>query len=536
MRIASIILTLLLIFSSVQAQEPQQQKTQQRTSTRRRSLTPSEIAKKALPSVVEIVSKDTDGSPIASGSGFLVRADLIATNYHVVKDAASIAVRIVGDKGYDRWEVGWIDDRNDLALLQPGGDIVTITLLPLPLGNIDNVKVGDEVFAVGNPQGYEGTFSQGIVSGLREGGYVQITAPISQGSSGGPILNRRGEVIGVATLIDKEGQNLNFAVSVSHLAALIKWAREREAALERSRALWDKGHKVFYYDSKGKFIGNTQETAAAARPYFEEALKIDPDYDLAWKCLGDCFFTLGRYLEASEKYAQAIRLDPDNPDWLVDLGLAYAHHAGYLSKKALPFAIIFDNKAIESLEKAASIKPADPKDLMYWGSRLKESGRLPVIDWALSKARRMAAGKPEILSDLADRYSWNNMYQDEIDVLIEYLRIKTNDDRGYQRLGTAYIKLGCSLIRNRSANDAASKLCFQEARENFKKAIRLSSPSSDPEEAIRGYEPFIIYELGVTYLEMGDKNSAIEEYKKLKDFKSKESSWLAEQLSKEIYK
>jgi hypothetical protein len=86
------------------------------------------------------------------------------------------------------------------------------------------VAVGDEVYVVGNPQGLEGTFSQGIVSSVRQVGpdsLLQITAPISPGSSGGPVLSAQGKVIGVAVATFRGGQNLNFAVPASYLTPLL---------------------------------------------------------------------------------------------------------------------------------------------------------------------------------------------------------------------------------------------------------------------------------------------------------------------------
>ena len=92
------------------------------------------------------------------------------------------------------------------------------------LGNSDFAQVGETVYAVGNPRGLEGTFSQGIISSIRPVGIdklIQITAPLSPGSSGGPVLNRKGEVIGVSVLTIRDGQNLNFAIPSIHLSALL---------------------------------------------------------------------------------------------------------------------------------------------------------------------------------------------------------------------------------------------------------------------------------------------------------------------------
>jgi hypothetical protein len=94
----------------------------------------------------------------------------------------------------------------------------------LSLGDSNAVQVGDSVYAVGNPRGLEGTFSQGIISSVRIVGtdkLIQLTAPISPGSSGGPVLNGRGNVIGVSVATFRSGQNLNFAIPSIYVAGLV---------------------------------------------------------------------------------------------------------------------------------------------------------------------------------------------------------------------------------------------------------------------------------------------------------------------------
>jgi len=94
---------------------------------------------------------------------------------------------------------------------------------------LGQVEIGDEVYAIGNPEGLEATLSQGIISGIRQLGgnrYFQISAPISHGSSGGTILDKSGEVIAVAVGVLGSGQNLNFAIPISEVAALIKHSDE----------------------------------------------------------------------------------------------------------------------------------------------------------------------------------------------------------------------------------------------------------------------------------------------------------------------
>jgi hypothetical protein len=112
------------------------------------------------------------------------------------------------------------DARRDLALLE----VHDAATPALRLGAYSKLEIGQEIFVIGNPEGLEGTISTGIISGLRElrgDRYIQITAPISHGSSGGAVINSAGEVIGVATFILGEGQNLNFAIPVDDIRPLL---------------------------------------------------------------------------------------------------------------------------------------------------------------------------------------------------------------------------------------------------------------------------------------------------------------------------
>lgn len=194
------------------------------TLTGARSLAnpPSEIAKKVMPSVVLVTTEDDQGEALARGSGFVVAEGVIATNLHVIRGASKAFVKVVN--GQTQLEVlGIVAENNewDLVLLA----VKDLKAPPLPLGDSTALQVGDDVYAVGNPHGLEGTFSAGIVSSIRrlEGdALLQITAPISPGSSGGPIVNKDAEVVGVAVASLMEGQNLNFAISASYLDPMLK--------------------------------------------------------------------------------------------------------------------------------------------------------------------------------------------------------------------------------------------------------------------------------------------------------------------------
>ena len=186
--------------------------------------TAQEVYEHASPSVVTVIVRDGAGVVLGIGSGFFVdRERLLVTNYHVIELAFSATVTVPGRKELAVEGVVAANAKRDLAILQvrTGNAIVS----SLALANDSLPPVGIQVYAIGTPKGYVNTLSRGLVSGVREidgQPWVQIDAPISPGSSGGPLLNQYGEVIGVTTCFCPEGQNLNFAIPVSAVRPLLK--------------------------------------------------------------------------------------------------------------------------------------------------------------------------------------------------------------------------------------------------------------------------------------------------------------------------
>ncbi len=181
------------------------------------------IAKAANGAIVSIITSDKDGKPVAQGTGFLVSTDgRVVTNYHVIKGASSAIVKLPDGAFYDVDGVVAFDKARDLAVIKAHGQNFHV----VTLGNSDRVQVGEEIVAIGSPLSLESTVSNGIVSGIRtieeEGGkFLQVTAPISPGSSGGPLFNMAGEVVGVTTLYLKGGENLNFAIPINDAKRLL---------------------------------------------------------------------------------------------------------------------------------------------------------------------------------------------------------------------------------------------------------------------------------------------------------------------------
>jgi len=178
-------------------------------------LTPAAIAQVAIPSIVLI------RTPTGQGSGFFAGgAGRIITNYHVIRGASEAVIVTADHVEHKDVEVIAVDKSLDLAVLRIGAG-----QKPLALGDSQAATVGEHVVAIGNPLGLGDTISDGLLSGMRDlgdgVGVLQISAPISPGSSGGPVLNDRGQVIGIATFVVTRGQNLNFAVPINAAKALL---------------------------------------------------------------------------------------------------------------------------------------------------------------------------------------------------------------------------------------------------------------------------------------------------------------------------
>ncbi len=182
------------------------------------NLSPSEVYAKCASAVFNISVYNSTGHALGQATGFFIDSNGTAvTNYHVIEDAYSAKIKMADGNIYNVLGVYGSDANSDLAIIKVEGSGFPY----LEQGNSDYVAVGSTVYTIGSPQGLEGSISQGIVSYYyREIGntpYVQITAPISPGSSGGALLDASGRVIGVTTGGIAAGQSLNLAVPINNI-------------------------------------------------------------------------------------------------------------------------------------------------------------------------------------------------------------------------------------------------------------------------------------------------------------------------------
>ena len=313
------------------------------------ALTTEQLAEKALAATVFLEMKDSTGMTLSFGSGFFVKPNQIATNFHVIEGAAQGTAKLVGK--YTRYQIEGIvatDRKNDLAVLNVTASGVT----PLSLGDSDTVNIGAKVYVAGNPKGLEGTFSDGLIS--RRESYpkkrLQMTAPISPGSSGGPVLNSKGEVIGISVAVHRalDAQNLNFAIPSNYLKALLAKARPPKPLSQNSQSI---SAETYFFRGNAKFGLGLYDAAIVA---YTLAIRLEPDDAKAYYNRGLAKAALKQYFAAISDYDIAIRLEPDD---------AAAYNNRGLAKTALKqyFAAIAD------FDMAIRLKPDYAKAYYYRG-------------------------------------------------------------------------------------------------------------------------------------------------------------------------
>lgn len=221
----------------------------------------TEVIRERMPGVVSITLYDGNGKRFGTGSGFIILSDgVVVTNYHVIRKVSAAQVTTKQGETFNVKGVITFDAVKDFAILK----IPAFDLPVVPLGNSNSPEVGEGVLAIGDPLGLTGSVSSGILSakGREENGstWLQTTTPVSPGNSGGPLLNRQGEAIGVISWGKTVGQNLNFAVPINYVRGALQLGTEikysltqlseaeaklAQAELEKTYAIYDDPGGIF---------------------------------------------------------------------------------------------------------------------------------------------------------------------------------------------------------------------------------------------------------------------------------------------------
>ncbi|MHC4462272.1 MAG: tetratricopeptide repeat protein [Planctomycetota bacterium] len=539
-----------------------------------------ELAKRIRPAVVLIETFGKDKNPLCLGTGFFIdKKGSLITNYHVLKGAYSAEVKTFDKRVYPVKLV--LAESKELDLIKVSVDIPekvvqfvqVVTTIP---------EVAEQVLVVGSPLGLEQTVSEGIVSAVRDiptiGKIFQISAPISPGSSGSPVVNMRGQVIGVATLQSVEGQNLNFAVSGEQVLALkskekgktlTEWASGISKKKIEMMKPWFEGLGLLW-DGKLEeamefFKKITEENNCSQEGWvmvglccqllrhddeaieaLKQAIRIDPNFVNAHVGLALLYTKLGRYDEAIQAYQQVIHIKPDDSDAYVGLGLAYSELGRY-------------QEAIEAYNQAIRIKPDDAYAHSFLGGDYIKLGRYQEAIKALKVVIKKRPDDFEAYYNLGVAYGkLEGREREQIQAYEQAVRIRPDGNASvYFLLGISRTGLG----RYTEAIEAFQQsiridpnnakvyyflggsyntvLRYKEAIQAFKESVRINPDYAEAyrqlgvtygrldrhHEEIEAYKQFIHikpddadihFGLGLAYLSIGNKDSALEEYKILK--------------------
>ena len=435
------------------------------------------LIKRIEPSTVVIFALDAQGRGIGQGTGFFVNAggDVI-TNYHVLEGASRAFVKVSSGKEYPVNKVLAEDREGDLVRISVG--IPPGEARPLAVSQ-SLPEIGEKIVIIGTPLGLDKTVSDGIVSAVRRvpdfGEVIQITAPISSGSSGSPVFNMRGEVVGVATFFIVIGQNLNFAIPGSRVAKLVdaekgglperKERRDRELQAEAEMA-YQRGMRFLWL-----------EDCERALTFFEEAVLKAPGHFEACVRGGYCSTRLKKYERAIPFYKRAIELKPGEAFLHSNLCLAL----GMAGKSDL---------AVQACRLAVELNPnlAEAHNNLGW----VQQQRMLYAE-AVASCREAVRINPDFAQahyNLGNGYSALGRFEEAAGAYKQAIRLEFDFAEAHLNLGAALNQMGR----------------LEEAVESYKRAARL-----------KPLLPEIHLNLGMVYLQLGDKASALEEFTILKD-------------------
>ncbi len=315
------------------------------TFTQQSAITPQEIYEKSQNSVVFIVTYDENGSLKSYGSGVIISEDgLVYTNYHVINGYDRIEIRN-GKTVYTQVVITGFNPLFDAALLRISTDDKFPDYIKT---NESTPTVGEVIYALGNPQGYTKTLSQGLISGIRELDgvrQIQYTASISPGSSGGALFNVSGELIGITASTLKTGQNLNFAIPINYFNNIAPIDCSDTSQIKNMQLLFDvynnKGTYEEYrrFESIQSYLSNINTNVNSyilvseifkkfsrndsAAVYLTKAIDIDPSNKLLYKLRGDAYSMTPESDSAIADYNTAISIDSDFIEAYIGRALLY---------------------------------------------------------------------------------------------------------------------------------------------------------------------------------------------------------------------
>lgn len=459
-------------------------------------LNAEQVYSKINNAVVTIYTFDASGKGVAQGSGVVLNdKGWVVTNYHVFKGANKIIVK-QKSRIIEYTNIIGFDVEKDILILK----IADNSFPAIQLGNSSLLRIGQKVYAIGSPMGLENSITEGIISGVRSyeqtfKNYIQISAAISHGSSGGAVVDARGRLIGITTWTMSDGQNLNFAIPINEVFGVYKKKTITVSELSAGE-YFGRGYneyKLTNYD--------------AAIEYYKKAISINPNYFETYHNLGLIYRIKGQSQIAINYYKKAISIQPEDGETYNNLGIAYKeigdlNNAISYYKKAivinpnLSFAyfnlgLIYSSKgefetAIPYYKRAVEVDPEYTKAYYQLGFAYSQKGK---VEPAIMYHKKALTTDPKFKTSYNDLgYLYFN--KQEYDSAINYFKTAVIIDPEY-----ANSLFGLGITYNVMKQ-------FDSAIINFKKVITLRNDAD------------ALYELGNAYDKIGDSEKAIEYYKK----------------------
>jgi tetratricopeptide (TPR) repeat protein len=430
-----------------------------------------ELVRRIKPSAVAIETFDSRGEKLTRGSGFFIEGDRIVTNRHVIEGAYRAEVHSSTGAVYPVKGVLAVDAEGDIALLKI--DVPANQIRPLQLDKT-SPQEGESVVVIGNPLGLEGSVTNGIVSAVRDiptfGRIIQITAPISSGSSGSPVVNMQGQVIGIATLQITGGQSVNFAIPSERISQLQVTTMTSLSELVAMSGRNKRAKAVQFFRDGLSFL--SKDDCEKALPYFEKAVDSDSNYAEAWAQAGFCNEKLGKHAEALEASKKAVSLRPSAESYF-NIGLASFYLKQY-------------KEAAEAYRQSIKLDPYNAADAYYALGLVYRDWSKPEDEiQAYKQAIRLRPDYTVAYERLGSRYLRSKKFSEAVEIFRQLAALKPGDYNAPNNMGEAYLEL------NR-LNDAV---------ESFRQSIRLKPDFG------KAY-----YNLGRCLLAMGNRDGALEQY------------------------
>ena len=375
--------------------------------------TASQVFQLNSPRVVVVLTYAA-GKVVELGSGVKLPNGSVATNCHVLKEGTVFRVRYRGVLYAARMDKSdW--DRDVCSLDVPG-----LPAPPVVLGSTRTLQVGAEVYAIGTPEGLQRTLTEGIVSGLRPvgGSYIQTTAAISPGSSGGGLFDDQGRLLGLTSFYMSEGQQLNFALPVEWIEALPLHSTARAAS----------GTSEVQWITQAAALENHKDWQGL-QALAKRWIKAQPRTAGGWLELGEADYSLGQYAQAINAYRQGMQINPQYYTAWNNLGLSY-DHAGQHAQ------------AVDAFRQALQINPQDARAWSNLGLSYDGAGQHAQAIDAFRQALQINPQDADAWNNLGVAYVAAGQYAQAIDDYRQALQINPQEAQAWNNLGMAYGELG----------------------------------------------------------------------------------------------